>query len=94
MTRKSNSHFGRFSPTFICQTCNRRTRDTGQGVDHLCEDCYELAGMDNYCNDNGETAEQAGYTAEIERRLAHIAQLGGDVESVKRCNDFLFPVRP
>lgn len=92
MARKFN-HFQRGGkPTFECDVCGRRTRDTGQGVDHLCMDCYELAGMDNHCNDAGETPEQAGYAAEAAARLANIAKLGGDVEKVKACNGYLFPV--
>ena len=45
--------FGGRSVTFVCQVCDRRTRDTGQGVDHLCEQCFDIAGLDNEVNDDG-----------------------------------------
>ena len=83
-------YFGRFTPTFKCSICERMTRNTGQGVDHLCEDCFEIAGMDNHCNDCGETAEQAGYLKERESRLRHIQKLGGDISKVIEFNSYLF----
>lgn len=96
---RKSSNFGSRTTrqvTFVCHVCERRTRDTGQGVDHLCEDCYEIAGIDNSINDNGfrpGAPEFEEYRPELERRLAHIAKLGGNVEMVKRANDFCWPVQ-
>lgn len=56
----------------------------------MCPDCYELAGMDNACNDNRTTPEQEGYTAEIAECLENIGKRGGDVERVKASNPYLF----
>ena len=89
MATKHN-HFQRGqSPTFICMTCGRRTRDTGQGVDHLCEQCFDLAGLDNEVNDSGLkiNKSQAAYRDKL---LATIARKGGDVEKVKSFNTFLW----
>jgi hypothetical protein len=90
---RNNSRFQRGSGVFTCTCCGGRTRDTGvQSIgSELCADCYELAGMDNACNDNRTTPEQEGYTKEIEQRLAKITKRGGNVERVKAMNDYLFP---
>lgn len=50
MIRKNR--FGR-GGVFVCQGCDRRTRDAGNGIYHLCPECWELAGLDNQVNDNG-----------------------------------------
>jgi hypothetical protein len=94
--KRGHSHFQRGSGCFDCRSCGRRTRDTGvQSIGaKVCTDCYELAGMDNACNDNGTSPADEGYTAEIAARLANIAKRGGDVERVKRGNGYLFPAVP
>lgn len=89
-----HDRFRRGSGCFKCVVCQRMTRDTGQGVDHLCEDCYELAGIDNTVNDNGLKAGDKDfemYRHEVIRRLAKIAAKGGNVAKVKGANGFLFP---
>lgn len=95
MARKANN-FGTFrnSRTFKCQVCERNTRDTGQGVDHLCEDCCEISGIDNSINDNGWTPgmpEFDEYVPSLIRHLEHIRKLGGNVAEVVKQNDFCFP---
>jgi hypothetical protein len=86
-----NRHFKKGRSTFVCITCERTTRDTGQDVDHLCEDCFEIAGLDNQVNDSGEPV-----TVEVLRecndRLAKIKRLGGNVERVKEANRYVWPV--
>ncbi len=80
--------------TFICQVCDRRTRNTGQDVDHLCNDCYEIAGIDNTINDSGYKPgmpEFDEFQAELKQRIGHIAKLGGNVTKVMRSNEFCFP---
>lgn len=95
MRNKQHFHRGQ-RPTFKCHLCLRMTRDTGQDVNHLCEDCYEICGIDNSINDNGYKPGEAGfeqYRAELNARIAHIAKLGGNVEEVKRQNNFAFPAQ-
>jgi hypothetical protein len=77
MNRKFN-RFGR-GGCFICRVCRRNTRETGG--DHvqaeLCEQCWELAGIDNHCNNHGVTGAESPYAAEAEMHLSAIARLGG-----------------
>jgi hypothetical protein len=86
----NHKHFKRGqNPTFKCVTCERNTRDTGQGVDHLCEDCFEIAGLDNQVNDSGEPVDKATLK-ECTARLAKIKKLGGNVERVKAHNTYIW----
>jgi hypothetical protein len=85
--------FGRGATTFKCQVCERMTRDTGQGVDHLCEQCYEIAGWDNTVNDNGYqpgSPEFAQYRAICETELAKAVKLGSNGEAIKKANDYIW----
>lgn len=85
-----NSRFQIGSAVFTCMGCGIRTRDTGDGVDHLCHDCFELAGWDNHHNDNGTKpteAEMANYIG----HLKSIASKGGDIVKVVNMNDYAFP---
>lgn len=88
----SNSKFKVGSGVYKCRCCGINTRETGSGESEttLCADCYELCGMDNFCNDNGQTPEQAGYVAEVARCVANIERKGGNVKRVKDWNDYLF----
>jgi hypothetical protein len=86
----NHKHFKRGqNPTFKCVTCERNTRDTGQGVDHLCEDCFEIAGLDNQVNDSGEPVTKA-ILQECTDRLAKIKKLGGNAERVKAANTYIW----
>jgi hypothetical protein len=86
----NNRHFKRGEkPTFKCITCERNTRDTGQGVDHLCEDCFEIAGLDNQVNDSGKPVDKATLK-ECTARLAKITKLGGNAERVKAHNTYIW----
>jgi hypothetical protein len=89
----NHQHFRRFqTPTSKCSLCDRMTRDTGQGVDHLCHECYDVCGIDNMINDDGNSAEtRAKYEPEANRLLAVIGKRGGNVEKVKRHNSFVWP---
>lgn len=86
--RKFN-RFAAGSGVFKCITCERMTRDTGQAVNHLCEDCFEIAGLDNQVNDSGEPCP-ANVLAECNGRLQTIAKRGGNVENVKATNTFIW----
>jgi len=46
-------YFQRGSGVFTCQCCGRRTRITTQDVDHICAECYDLAGLENTLSDEG-----------------------------------------
>lgn len=54
------SQFRRGSSTFECQVCKRLTRDTGtQSIgNHICPQCFELAGIENSISDGCTTVEQ------------------------------------
>ena len=78
--------------TFKCQLCERNTRDTGQGVDHLCAMCFEICGMDNGINDSG--SDEHGYRDECNRLLKIIEKKGGNVERVKMHNRFVWEKAP
>lgn len=76
---------------YQCSVCKRNTRNTGSEEDcEMCADCYDLSGKDNYCNDNRKTAEEAGYTKAIVKRMRKIEAKGGDVARVKGCFGYLF----
>lgn len=57
--RTSNSRFQRGSGTYICGSCGKRTRATGQGEEGcgLCATCYERAGDENAVSDGQMTQE-------------------------------------
>jgi hypothetical protein len=91
-TRQSqHSHFKRGSGMFPCRVCQRNSRNVGDNGDvQLCEQCYELAGLDNVRTDGQltDSDKQAitSYLGELASRvgtdkanacwpeLAHVAQ--------------------
>jgi len=95
---RNASHFSRFHgrSTFKCDICGRVTRDVDQGGTTLCQECYDIAGMDNHYNDSGTVPNfnpQHGddYATDILRALRKIAQKGGDVNQVVEANGYAFP---
>lgn len=48
--------FYRGSSTLKCRVCERATRDTGNG--DICEQCFELAGMENEISDGHATEKE------------------------------------
>ena len=76
--------------TFVCHVCNRKTRDTGQGVDHLCMECYEICGYDNMINDSGADEPDAVTLKECNRLLKKIEKRGGDAARVKKFNAYIW----
>jgi hypothetical protein len=88
----SKRHFNRHqTPTFKCMTCERMTRDTGQGVDHLCMECFNIAGLDNQVNDSGEPCTPE-ILAECNHMLKIIEKRGGNIEKVREFNEYIWPV--
>lgn len=71
MVNKANSRMKRGSGIFKCNVCERSTRDTGgdNTQARLCEECWEIAGLENEMSDNGGhyTPEQM---AACEKRYA------------------------
>ena len=72
-----------------CAVCGRGFNE--HAVDHICPDCFELAGLDNQVNDDGRHGGDESEMAEARRFLANIDRKGGDVQKAIDSNDFLFP---
>jgi len=90
----NNSHFQRGSGSYTCRSCGRKTRATGRGDNEnirLCAECYDLMGMDNHCNDTGESPEQYDPQGERFAMLKYIADHGGDANHVRGGLSYLFP---
>jgi hypothetical protein len=78
-----NSQFQRGTGCFNCESCGRRTRETQNtpvGM-RLCEDCYEIAGIYNVYQDNGNGEELAQYFNEVQWRCTNIIEKGGTLDS-------------
>lgn len=86
---RNNSRFGS-KGVFTCTCCGRATRETGDGVDHMCHQCFEIAGLDNQVNDDGLSPCPADILAICNDHLDRIGKLGGNVEAVKAVNDFIW----
>lgn len=76
----------KFSPgtgCFSCESCGRRTRDTGvQSIgSKICPDCYEVAGIDNAVTDGDMTNEEGLKAAR--RYIDRITAKGGNTDKVK-----------
>jgi hypothetical protein len=82
MQTTRNSRFARGTGVYACNVCTRKTRATG-GDNHtvgLCEECYEMAGLENALSDNHSTwspEEIAKCEAEIARLKAVCIAKGG-----------------
>jgi hypothetical protein len=88
-----NFRRGRGPTTFQCQVCERMTRDTGQGVDHLCEQCFEIAGLDNMVNDNGYqpgTPDFDNARRECDALLDKAVRLGSNGDHIKKSNTYIW----
>jgi len=75
-----HQHFigGRNGGVFTCTSCGRRTRATqDQANDEICEDCYELAGLENGVADGCAPSE---YLSEALERYQRIVSRGGKYE--------------
>jgi hypothetical protein len=74
-----NARFGRGSGVYTCRTCGRKTRQTG-GDNHsvgLCEECYEIAGLENSLADNRPPWTPEKCKAEILRLTELCKSKGG-----------------
>jgi hypothetical protein len=81
------------TPTFICQCCKRRTRDT-EGDDRFCGPCYELLGMQNSLWDDGKDAFVTdGFVPVRDKLLAKLVKLGATEGAVRAYMPDLFEVQ-
>jgi len=70
MTKYRTFAGGRNGGVFTCLSCGRRTRHTqDQSNDEICEDCYELAGLENGVADGRPPSD---YLAEARERYQRI----------------------
>ena len=70
--------FKKGSGVYSCSCCGRKTRATGRNDnEHLqmCAECYDLGGLENLIEDEGETPE---LLAEAAALRARIVKLGGN----------------
>jgi hypothetical protein len=84
---------GRGPTTFQCQVCERMTRDTGQGVDHLCEQCFDIAGLDNMVNDEGYKPGEPAFASarrECDALLEKAVRLGSNGDAIKQSNTYIW----
>lgn len=72
------SRFQRGSGCYKCEACGRKTRNTGaQSMgSKTCEQCWDLAGIENEISDGHETVETLRES--IQSLLAKIEANGGD----------------
>lgn len=87
------ARFTRGSSTYNCGICGRLTRQSHQGDNHLCMQCYDIAGIDNQINDDGRAPTMAE-RQELDQLLAQIVAKGGDGEAVRDNNGYAFPDAP
>ena len=85
----SNNRFQRgHRPVFICATCGRSTRLTGQGNDELCAECWELAGLENSVLDGTPFSEIA---SERDYLVNQAVKRGGNLEQIRKHFSDLYP---
>lgn len=74
-------------PTFNCEVCGRRTRNVESCS--CCPQCWELAGQDNYHNDNAcapTPAELAGYEALVTEAV----RKGGNAQEMRAAFPYIW----
>lgn len=77
--RKAN-RFERGSGCYGCRVCKRMTRSTGRGDNELiqlCEECYEVSGLENQISDCGDP--DGTLAAMIEKLNATCREKGGQL---------------
>ena len=87
---RNRSHFQRFGRgVFKCGCCGRPCRVVDQSNDTICQQCWDLAGLDNMVNDDGGGLDKV--IGERDALLALAVRRGGDAEWIKKSNRFLWP---
>ena len=78
---------------YKCVICDRSTRVTTQCDDHLCPECWDLAGLENTVFDNGaELAREWGTDKERDALLAKAVKRGANGDKIKKNFPELFEV--
>lgn len=75
---KKTNRFEKGSGCYNCRVCSRKTRSTGRGdneIINLCEECFEIGGLENEIMDRGDA--EGVNTAEIERLKRVCREKGG-----------------
>jgi hypothetical protein len=80
--------FYRGSSVLTCRVCDRKTRDIGNG--DICEECWELAGIENEISDGYATAAERA--DDVARHTNELRKKGVDVDKV--WGDLLNTVQP
>lgn len=62
MANRRNSHFRKGSGIYTCESCGKRTRETGgsESFCGLCAACYDYAGWENSHSDDGHENTEWG----------------------------------
>ncbi len=80
--RASRSRFERGSGCFTCESCGRKTRQTGeQGGNPICPLCFDQAGWQNAVSDYGSEPDQLADAIERSREDARAIYAKGGVFS-------------
>ena len=83
----AHKHFQYGRGVYVCQTCGRRTRETTVSGSDDCEQCFELAGLQNAKWDGCYTEAD---NAERDRRLKLVVDRGGNKDRVLKSFKDLF----
>lgn len=87
ISSEPNRTFRRGRGVYTCATCGRRTREVSVEGSDDCEDCFDLAGLQNSVWDGCFTEHDV---PERDRILARIVDRGGDGARVKAAFRDLF----
>ena len=73
----SLSRFRRGETTYTCESCKKKTRNTGgdERQRNLCLDCFDLAGIDNHLTDNGPESMIESYGNEARQIMKRRPEL-------------------
>ena len=77
MKRQAN-RFQRGSGCYTCKSCSKLTRSTGRGDNEncgLCEQCFDLASIDNSRMDEGAEYVNEQYGDEVRNTFKHRPEL-------------------
>lgn len=70
------NRFARHTGCFPCECCGRKTRETRNDNLRLCEQCFELSGIENEISDGHCTAEER--RDEIVRLMGELSAHGAN----------------